>query len=403
MSSLTSERDQAHAPTSASSTSEANTGCLLFTAFEPSGDAHAAPVIAALKTLDPTIPIYAWGGPRMADAGATIVERTGDNAVMGAGSLGKIREHIEINKRIDAWMRSNNVAVHIPVDSPAANFPICKISRKIGCRIVHLVAPQLWAWGPWRVRKLRRLTDLVLCLLPFEEAYFNARQVPARFIGHPVLHESIPASDVEHPPLPETDVRLAVLPGSRPAEIDHNLPTMCHAVESLSQKHNSMSAVIVAAGERIAQRINDSGVPIPSVAQVESNRLHDALSWANVALVCSGTATLDVTRHHVPMVVMYRMNPWPWRLAGRWVVTSPHLALPNLVAGRRVVPEFIPHLGASDQPIIDALDGLIMDESARREQSDALAAIADRFEGHDPAVLAASEIARVRSEAISPT
>lgn len=369
---------------------------MLFTAFEPSGDAHAAPVIRALRRLDPSIPIYAWGGPRMADAGATVIERTGEDAVMGAGSLGKIREHLAINKRIEAWMRAHDVAVHVPVDSPAANFPICKISRRVGCRIVHLVAPQLWAWGPWRVRKLRRLTDLVLCLLPFEEAYFTARNVPARFIGHPVLHESIPSADADRPPLPDAEIRLAVLPGSRPAEIDHNLPSMCNVVDRLASTHASLAAVIVAAGERIAQRITDSGVSIPAAARVEANRLHEALSWANVALVCSGTATLDVTRHQVPMVVMYRMNPWPWRLAGRWVVTSPHLALPNLVAGRRVVPEFIPHLSRSDQPIIDALEGLISDEDARVAQAEALSGIAERFHGHDPAEIAASEIARVR-------
>ena len=111
---------------------------VLFTAFEPSGDDHASVVIAELRRRHPALPIYAWGGPKMQAAGATIVERTGDDAVMGMPGLKKIHEHTQINARIDRWLATNRVALHVPVDSPAANFPICKIARKHGVRVVHL-------------------------------------------------------------------------------------------------------------------------------------------------------------------------------------------------------------------------------------------------------------------------
>ena len=160
---------------------------LLFTAFEPSGDDHAAAVVAELRRRHPDLPIYGWGGPKMERAGATIIERTGHDAVMGMPGLAKILEHKRINGRIRRWLDQNPVAVHIPVDSPAANFPICKMTKARGIRVVHLVAPQIWAWGPWRIKKLRRLTDLVLCLLPCEEAWFLTRGVRAKFIGHPLF------------------------------------------------------------------------------------------------------------------------------------------------------------------------------------------------------------------------
>jgi len=154
-------------------TTDGVTPTLLFTAFEPSGDDHAAAVIRELRRRHPNLPIYAWGGPKMARAGATIICETGQDAVVGVPGWDKIRQHQRINKDIARWIATNRATVHIPVDSPAANFPICKIAKKSGLKVCHLVAPQVWAWGGWRIRKLRRRTDLVLCLLPFEERWFT--------------------------------------------------------------------------------------------------------------------------------------------------------------------------------------------------------------------------------------
>ncbi|MFZ4697853.1 MAG: hypothetical protein ACOYMO_07580, partial [Phycisphaerales bacterium] len=158
-------------------------GSVLITAFEPSGDAHAAPVVAALRRLAPELPVIAWGGPKLAAAGATVIERSADDGAMGLSAIsriGAVRRHAAA---IDRWCSQHRVAVHVPVDSPAANFPVAKRMKRRGARVCHLVAPQLWAWGPWRLNKLRRCTDCVLCLLPFEEKWFRDRQVPARFIG----------------------------------------------------------------------------------------------------------------------------------------------------------------------------------------------------------------------------
>src|SRR5687768_8792221 len=124
----------------------------------------------------------------MEKAGATILGRTADDGSMGLGALKRARSVSKEIKRIKQWCREYRVIAHVAVDSPAANFPICRAVKKTGARIIHLVAPQMWAWGRWRVGKLRRLTDLVLCLLPHEEQWFNDRGVPAKFIGHPALN-----------------------------------------------------------------------------------------------------------------------------------------------------------------------------------------------------------------------
>jgi len=379
---------------------------VLFTAFEPSGDAHAAGVIAELRRRRPELPIYAWGGPKMRAAGAVIVEATGADAVMGAGSLGKVLEHARLNRRLRRWLAGHPVALHVPVDSPAANFPICKITRRVGCRIVHLVAPQIWAWGPWRIGKLKRLTDHVLCLLPFEEEYFKSRGVPATFIGHPVMNEPLPApplppEEAEDDPnaLPEGLPRVALLPGSRPAEIERNLPTMIAIVDGLRRaEYAQLTAVIISADRKAADLARASIPALPGFVRIEVDRLHAVLRWADAAMVCSGTATLNVVRHRVPMVVMFRTSVLAWWLFGRWVLRSPNRALPNVVLNERVVPEFIPHFG-SDEPIATALDEVLTDRTVQDRQRDAFTKIAAMYQGRRPEHAAAEILERTLKQA----
>jgi lipid-A-disaccharide synthase len=197
---------------------------ILFTAFEPSGDAHAAPVIRALLEQDPSVRIAAWGGPRMREAGAEMIGITAEDGAMGLAGLGKINMVRRVRREVSEWSLANRVVLHVPVDSPAANFPVVKAIRPRGIRTVHLVAPQMWAWGEWRLAKLRRLTDLVLCLLPFEEEWFRTRGVTAKFVGHPVLHTplDLPQLREQASHLPGGAPRILILPGSRSGEVRRN-------------------------------------------------------------------------------------------------------------------------------------------------------------------------------------
>lgn len=365
---------------------------ILFTAFEPSGDAHAAPVIRELRRRRPEVEVFAWGGPKMRSAGATIVEETGTDAVMGAGSLGKVAEHWKLNRRLKRWLATHPVCLHVPVDSPAANFPICKLTRRAGCRIVHLVAPQIWAWGPWRIRKLARLTDHVLCLLPFEQGFFSSRGVRATFIGHPVMNEPLPAP-VEPPENEPAELvaeaerglpRIVLLPGSRASEIQRNLPSMVNVVDGIRRStYPDLVVRILSADEVAAKRARAALHALPGFMTIEIDRLHESLEWADAALVCSGTATLNVVRHRVPLVAMFRMSRLPWLLIGRWLIRSPHRALPNIVAGRAVVPEFIPHFG-DDEPIAEALRMVLVDRGMQERQQSAFDELQALFAGHEP-------------------
>lgn len=369
---------------------------VLFTAFEPSGDDHASAVIAELRERHPDLPIHAWGGPRMEAAGATIVERTGDDAVMGMPGIEKIREHQRINKRIESWLDDHAIRVHVPVDSPAANFPICAISKKRGIKVVHLVAPQIWAWGPWRIGKLRRLTDLVLCLLPFEEGWFTTRGVPARFIGHPLFDERPSDESLEAAAVgfPEGTPRLALMPGSRPSEWHKNFPLLLEVFDALAATRPEAVGIIAATNEHAReqlQAIGDAHGGISEQLTFVVGKTDPVVHWCDLALVVSGTVTLQIARQARPMIAVYRSSRWLYELIGRWIVSTRFFTLPNLIAGREVLPEFVPHFGGS-APIVAAAARLLDDPEAMEQQKRELTHVVSRFDGRCASSAAADAI-----------
>ncbi len=381
---------------------------ILFTAFEPSGDEHAAPVIAQLRKLNTDIPIWAMGGPRMVSAGATLIEQTCGRGTMLGDSLGEVRGHLKRMKRLRTWLHSHPVAVHVPTDSPAANWGICKLVRRhkaqrhgaLRPRTVHLVAPQVWAWAPWRVRKLRRWSDLVLCLLPFEPAWFEHHGVNARFIGHPLFDAPLTdPGDTPADPLPEAPRRVALLPGSRPGEIRKNWPDLLEAFARLSQQMPDLHGGVVAVHEKAEERLKRLAPDWPANLTLRRARLHEVLDWAQAVLAVSGTVTLHVARHGKPMTIMYRINPAGWHLVGRWLVQARTFTLPNLIAGdavnpdpaTRIVREFIPFWG-DVQPLVDEMTDLLTDQQRRVRQQADLKRVVDVFQDHTASSEAAHAI-----------
>ncbi|MDX2132470.1 MAG: hypothetical protein SFY69_10510 [Planctomycetota bacterium] len=369
---------------------------ILFTAFEPSGDDHASAVIEVLRRRHPDLPIYAWGGPKMERAGATIIERTGDDAVMGVPGFRKIIEHKKINQRIDAWLRTHDVALHVPVDSPAANTPICAIARAHGLRVVHLVAPQIWAWGRWRIHRLRRVTDLVLCMLPFEKDFFEKRNVPARFIGHFLFDDplDLDAVDRRTGALPEGEPRVAMMPGSRPNEIERHFPVLLEVFRRLKARHPRAVGVVAATSTRVESQVRahaEQAGGWPEGLRVLVQDTDAAVRWCQVALVKSGTVTLQVARQRRPMVVFYKKSNPVLFLLARAVLSTRVFSLPNVLARRRIVPEFIPYWGGAG-PLVDALELLIRDPARAQGQISDIDGVLAPFRGRRAADLAADAL-----------
>lgn len=358
---------------------------VLFTAFEPSGDALAAPVIAELLRVAPELRVYAWGGPKMQAAGATLLGQTADDGTMGLGALKKVRAVRREIKRIKEWSRQYRVLAHVAVDSPAANFPICKAMRKTGARVIHLAAPQLWAWGGWRIGKLRRLTDLVLCLLPFEEQWFNDRGVPARFIGHPVMNRTIDEAALQSQMhgLPQGTPRVAIFPGSRTQEVCANIRLLVNTYIELQGRHAGMAGLIVAANPEIAKLIRKKIGHFPTGMHMVTGQADTAIAWCDLALVVSGTISLDVARQRKPMVAVYRTGIISWLLA-KVILRTPFCLLPNIIAGREIVPEFIPYIGGA-MPLVKQAGQYLLDSKNAAKQSEELHRVCLRYAGKKPA------------------
>ncbi len=364
---------------------------LLMTAFEPSGDELAAAVAARLRQLRPELTIFGLGGPRMAAAGVELLETTTAHPVMLLPGVSHVWQHLRRLHRLRRWLRGHDIAALVPVDSPAANWSICAAVRRLQpqAKIAHLAAPQLWAWAPWRVRRMRRLSDHALCLLPFEKPWFEQRGVAATFVGHPAAEPGYwpqPAPEVIHR-LPAGEVKLAILPGSRRAEIDRNGPVMLDAFAELQSRHPGLCATVAAYSDAVAAQLQALvdrryGQKIkPGTLSIETARLQDVLAWCNAALVTSGTATLHVALHRRPMVAMYRMSRLQWNVLGRWIVYTRTFTLPNLIAemdGHRVIDEFVPWFNGP-APIARALDSLIADPKARAAQVEALDRVTAKF------------------------
>ncbi|MEM6458315.1 MAG: hypothetical protein AAF710_02875 [Planctomycetota bacterium] len=367
---------------------------LLFTVFEPSGDVLAARLIEEVRRRQPGRKVVAFGGPAMEAAGAELIESTTSHAKMGLGAVTEARELLRRRGVLSGWLKENDLAAHVPTDSPAANWSLCAAVRKHrpGAKVVHLVGPQMWAWAPWRVRKLRRLTDRVLCLLPFEPEWFGSRGVPATFVGHPLFDETIlgetsaEVKDTEGEPLRDGGVKLALLPGSRPKEVAANWPTMLRVYDQLRHRVEGLSVAVAAADAARVRQVRSlcpGGRP-PRGVQVTVGVAGPTLDWADAALVVSGTATLQAASRRTPAVAVYNADMRLWRLVGRHLIRTRTFALPNVIAesvgAERVMAELIPHDG-TPEPVAAALRPLLTDPAERAAREAGFGVIAKAFAG----------------------
>jgi len=346
---------------------------ILMTAFEPSGDALGAMATRGLNASGVNVRVVGLGGSQMQEAGVELLEHTTKEAAMGVGAISEIKRIKGLVDMVGSWIEENKPDLVIAVDSPAANWPVCKIARKHGCKVIHLAAPQLWAWAPWRLRKMKRLSDHVMCLLPFEQEWFESRGMPATFIGHPAMgtHE---CKDID---LPAGKPNIVLLPGSRKSEIKKNLPMQLSILSRICTQHPATEAVI-ACREEDVERVK----PLANGLQIVADELPSVLAWADLALNVSGTVSLHVMRHGLPMIGMYKVNPLSL-LGAKVMLNTPYCLLPNLIAGERIVPEFIPCGNIAGKISEVALD-MLNDEDAMATMKNALEQQMLQYASHNP-------------------
>jgi len=343
---------------------------LFLSAAEPSADSHCAKLITALKQSTYDIECVGLGGPKMAAAGCHLLEDTVSKAAMLYNAFTRILHYYRIIRRAKSYLKSTNVDLVIVCDSPAFNFHIAKNAKKANIKTLFYVAPQLWAWGAWRIAKLRKYCHKLCCILPFEQNWFASRGIDAVFVGNPMLENNGPnslATPRQYIDFDPQNAHIALMPGSRDAEIKSLWPAMQHIAIRLSRRYRNARFTAVAVDEARKKALNLMQIrnfscqyEVGSVAQTASN--------ADFAIVASGSATLQVAAAGCPMVVMYQSSPILWHLIGRWLIKSRHLSLVNILAGKELVPEFMPYFRSID-PIVQRIHSLLDNPDALRKVS----------------------------------
>ena len=335
-------------------------------AGEASGDTLGAGLVTALKQLLPEAEFVGIGGPKMIAAGLQSRHPQDRLAVMGlVEPLKRLPELLRIRRDIVDFCRANKPAAFIGIDSPDFNLGIEKRLKLQGIKTVHYVSPSVWAWRQGRIKGIKRSVDLMLTLLPFEQEFYQQHQVPSLFVGHPLASQLQPESAVgakQRLGL-SGDPIVVLLPGSRSGEVAAMAPLYLAVAERIHQTFPGAGFVIPAASaarkEQIAKLLQN--YPELPVKLLEGDAV-SAMSAASVVLLSSGTTALEAMLLERPMVVSYRLGKWTYRLVSH-LIKTPFVALPNLLAGRMLVPELLQH-EATQEGLTNALLTLLEGSAA---------------------------------------
>lgn len=314
---------------------------------EPSGDLYAGALAREILALDPAATVTGFGSDRLREAGATLVADFKGLSVTGILEVARLLPRTYATyRRLVAHAAATRPDVFVAVDFPDFNFRLARAIGAAGIPVVYYISPQLWAWRPGRMNTMRRIANRVLVIFPFEEAIYREAGVPVQWVGHPILDVSREPAQREtflaEQGLDPSKPVVAMLPGSRRNELRQILPDLVEAAVLVRAGVPGVQFLLARAphlAEELFEPVRAARARGLDITALDG-RADDVLAAADVALVASGTITVQAALHECPMVVVYRLSPVTYRL-GRPFVHVDTFAMANLVAGRRVVPELI--------------------------------------------------------------
>lgn len=372
-----------------------------------SGDLHGANLVRTLRRMAPGSEIAGLGGPRMARAGARLLADTSWFGIIGVWPLfGTAGRYAELLSRADRFLARWRPDVAVTIDCPGFHFLLGSRLRTRRIPTLWYIPPQLWAWGSGRVRKLRRRFTRVACVLPHEEAFFRSHGVPVTFVGHPTIDHlrelDLDEAFIRSLRAKPGETLVALLPGSRVQEVARVLRREVGVARAIAARRPQCRFVVSLAEESHrawADPVLASAADLPIRAVV--GKTHEVQQAADLALVASGTATLELTYYATPMVIFYGITWAQWHLLGRWLVRTPHLSLPNALAGRRIVEEFMWDRPVSDAECRTALE-LLENPAVRRKQQEELRAIREQLDKPGSVENVAREVLDLAGTAVPP-
>jgi lipid-A-disaccharide synthase len=336
---------------------------VFITVAEVSGDNHAAQLVRSLRAIDPTLIIEGLGGPAMRAAGATIHHETVRSAAMGVAAAGRTFEVLGLLRWTRRHFAEHRPDLQVCCDSWGMNGRFAKLAHDAGVPVLYYIAPQAWASREGRVKQLRQRVDRLACILPFEEKFFRDRGVPATFVGHPLFDELPPRTD--RPPVP-----AAFTVDRPPVVAKGNFPPMLAVADRIRSAFPGARFLIpttTATDPVVRRHVTDGGD-----LTIRLDAFDQIVPQCDLCITVSGTATLHVASHRVPMLIVYRLPRWQAVIARR-LIRTPAIGLVNLLNGwdAPIVPEFFPWHG-SPAPVADAAIDLLRHPAQLVDQADKL-------------------------------
>ena len=365
---------------------------------EPSGDIHAAKLIRELKAAQPDLKVGAMGGEQLASSGATIIVDHRGMAVIGFVEAIKIWRLIKkAMRQLKSTIREQHPKVVILVDYSGFNLHMAKFAKEQGSHVLYYIAPQVWAWRQGRVQKIKRWVDTLAVIFPFEVEFYQGFKMKAHFVGHPLAAQPLCSLSTAQAKLkldltPAHPV-IALLPGSRRAEVRAILPTLLAAAVQLYAKQPELQFVLPKASFIDDAWINEQLAMIAVPIKVTTIDRYTTMQAADIAIAASGTVTLELALLEKPMIIVYKGNPLAFWLAKK-LVKIDHAGLPNIIAKREIVPELM-QSEMTMENIVSHVQQLFNDKTVYAAQKNNLANIHQQLQSDSRAVSLSEQVLNI--------
>jgi len=319
---------------------------IMLVAGEASGDKHGAKLAAALRALRPDLSFefFGAGGDEMRSAGVDTLVDAREVAIMGALEVAKaLPKFLRVFRRLREAANERKPDLVVLIDWPEFNLRLAKRLRQDGHRVAYYISPQIWAWRSYRIRGIRRDVEKMLVILPFEQDYYRHRGVEVEYVGHPLLDSvRVTATREEFCSQHKLDTSkpvVALLPGSRHSELKYILPPLLETAAKLQQTHPHIQLILPLARTFNREEVATELQSLDNLTLIEHDT-YNAVAAADLAVVASGTATLETAIIGTPLIVVYRASSLNWRIF--WpLINTEFVGMPNLIAGREIAPELL--------------------------------------------------------------
>lgn len=325
---------------------------IMFSAGEASGDQHAAALFTELKQQHPAIQGIGMGGTYMAQAGITLSYDSSAIAVIGVVEV--IKQYAEIRHALTVMRQlliNKRPDLLICIDYKEFNFKLAGSAKQLGIKVLFYVSPQIWAWRANRVKAYGKVIDMMAVIFPFETAYYEAEAIPVRYVGHPSVDKVQPhyskADDLIRFNLHAEQPIIGLLPGSRANEIKRLLPVMLLAAEQIQQRFPQSQFILARATSIPDTLLQTLLANTPLAIKVIPQQAYDAIQCCDAIMACSGTASLEIALLNIPMLICYKLAPITYWL-GCLLIKTPFIGLPNIIADKAIIREFIQRKATAD-------------------------------------------------------